>query len=44
LRRSMHYTQSKKVYISSAAASEQKASASADENPRKALAGAGRGK
>lgn len=44
LRRSMHYTQSKKVYLPSPAASEQKASAPEDENSRKALAGAGRGK
>jgi uncharacterized iron-regulated membrane protein len=45
LRRSMHYTQSKKVYLPSPTASEQKApAASAEADSRKALAGAGRSK
>src|SRR3954463_5453924 len=37
LRRSMHYTQSKKVYLPSPAGSEQKAPASAEADSRKAL-------
>jgi uncharacterized iron-regulated membrane protein len=45
LRRSMHHTQSKKLYLPSPAASEQKTpAASAEADSRKALAGAGREK
>jgi uncharacterized iron-regulated membrane protein len=44
LRRSMHYTQSKKVYLPSPPAADQKPAQTAAQNSRKALAGAGRTK